>query len=214
MRRVVTFCAGLAVGLGSVSAVAQAGQFGNQGTLGISADRLFGIYITHSEYDRPAPAPDVEVDTTEVGLLWHGSGRITPYTIPRAAIDYFVIDHLSLGGTLAFASTNVHDSGRDLTGLLFGPRVGYALMFNDWAGMWPRGGFSYYSLDDDNGNDEDQLAFTAEFMFVLQPAEGVAILVGPTLDLGLTGEVDTGPIDRDLGMNAFGFVSAGLVGWW
>jgi hypothetical protein len=222
MRRLATAFLGLAVLATSASARAQAKEFGNRGTLSIGADRLFGFYFARQdiEYDYLPARPESHFDSTEIGLLWEGAHRLTPYTVPRAAVDYFVIDHLSIGGTIAFSSTSIDYDyppdayNRDQSGFLFGPRVGFGTMFNGWAGIWPRGGFTYYSFNGDGSLDCDQLAFTAEVMFVLQPAEGVAILIGPTLDYGLTGGIDVVSQPRaDLHQHAFGFLTVGLLGW-
>jgi hypothetical protein len=220
MRKVVTTLLGLAVASASGSALAAGGEFSSQGTVAFSADRLFGLYITHTDidYDPPFPAPygvSQEIDSTEIGLLWQGSQRLSPYSVPRVAVDGFVIDHLSLGGTVGFASTNMNGDidGADQSGFIFGPRVGFATMFNKWAGIWPRGGFTYYTFNGDNDLDYDQFALTAEVMFVLQPAEGFAFLVGPSFDFGLTGHIDAGPAGADLHQHSFGILTVGLMGW-
>jgi hypothetical protein len=226
MRKVVTTLLGLAVASASGSALAAGGEFSTKGTFAISADRLFGLYITHTDidYHSPVPTPLVheELDSTEFGLLWQGATALTPYSVPRASVDYFVIDHLSLGGSLGVATTSASrtvangpyraDAG-DQTGFLFGPRVGFATMFGKVAGIWPRGGLTYYTFSGNGALDSDQLALTAEVMFVLSPAEGVAILVGPTLDFGLTGNSHAGPYGADLHNHAFGIFTAGLMGW-
>jgi hypothetical protein len=222
MRKVVTTLLGLAIASASGSALAADGEFSSRGTVAFSADRLFGLYITRRDIDYNPPFPAAppfnvsqHVDSTEIGLLWQGSQRLTPFSVPRVAVDGFVIDHLSLGGTVGFASTNMNGdvANADQSGFLFGPRVGFSTMFNKWAGIWPRGGFTYYTFNGDNALDYDQFAFTAEVMFVLQPAEGFAFLVGPTFDYGLTGHIDAGPNGADLHEHAFGILTVGLMGW-
>jgi hypothetical protein len=131
--------------------------------------------------------------------------------VPRFAVDYFVIDSLSVGGTLAYVHTDEDDDqpndDDDWGTFLFSPRVGYAIPFAEIAGFWPRGGFTYVNHDD--GNDWDELALTIEAMFWLSPAEGVAFVLGPTLDIGITGEEDSG---TDIQNTVVG-VSVGLMGW-
>jgi hypothetical protein len=224
MRKVTTALLGLAIVSAGGRALAAGGEFSSRGTVAFGADRLFGLYVARRDLDLNAAPPlnpippyplTQHVDSTEIGLLWQGNQRLTPFTVPRIGVDYFVIDHLSLGGTVGFASTNMNGdvNGADQTGFLFGPRVGFATMFNKWAGIWPRGGITYYTFSGSNDLDYDQLAFTAECMFVLQPAEGFAFLVGPTFDYGLTGHMQAGPYGADLHEHAFGIFSVGLMGW-
>ena len=99
----------LALASSLTASVASAQDFSDRGTLAFSADRLFGLYLTHRELD-----PDADFDfedddeATEVGLLWQAEG-LTPFTIPRLSVDYFVIDHLSLGGSLGVTVADNND---------------------------------------------------------------------------------------------------------
>jgi hypothetical protein len=221
MHKTVAVALALCATFAATNAVAQ--TFADRGTLAFSADRLFGIYLTHAEVDpEPNSNFDMDRDGTEVGLLWQAAA-LTPYTVPRLSIDYFVIDHLSVGGTVAFASGSWDDGPADYnaSGLLFAPRVGGAWMFNDWVGIWPRGGLTYYGLNGGAsvgglGNDADawQLALTAEAALVLSPAEGFAFTVGPAFDLGLAGKWDPpGAGDNDFGMYSLGLLTAGVLGY-
>jgi hypothetical protein len=210
MRIPIAIALGAALSLASASGWAQ--EFGRQGTLAIAAERVFGLpYYEQVEVDYGPPPGEVQDEWTTIGLAW--GEQHTPYTRPRFAIDYFVIDGLSLGGSLAFASVS-HDrdpdgGDDDSHAFLFAPRVGYALPFGTVAGFWPRGGFTYAS--EGNGPDRSELALTAEAMFWIAPAEGVAFLVGPTFDFGLTGEEDGNP-DADLQRIVIG-IGIGLMGW-
>jgi hypothetical protein len=210
MRISIAVAFGVALSLASASGWAQ--PFGSQGTLAIAAERVFGLpYYEQTEVDDPRPPGEVQDEWTTVGLAW-GEDH-TPYTRPRFAIDYFIIDGLSLGGSLAFVSVSYDrdPDGGDGDGhaFLFAPRVGYALPFGTVAGFWPRGGFTYVSEGD--GADRSELALSAEAMFWIAPAEGIAFLVGPTFDLGVTGEEDRDP-DADLQRTVIG-IGVGLMGW-
>ncbi len=201
---------------GSVSAQ----QFADRGTLSFAGDRLFGLYRTHLEVDPDDDFGGVDVDGTEIGLLWQAN-HLTPYTVPRLSVDYFVIDHLSVGGSIGYSSGSWDDGDNDYDGssFLFAPRVGGAWMFNDWAGIWPRGGLSYYALTDGaaglGGNtDASVLALNVEAAFVLSPSEGFAFTVGPAFDLGLVGDWDPpGRADGDLNMYGIGFLTIGILGY-
>lgn len=190
-------------------------EFAEKKTLAFSADRLFGTYITRMEVDN-GPFDYLDSEGLEFGLLWQGPGR-TPYPVSRLGVDYFVIDHLSIGGTVAFFQADLDDDDDDSrTGFLFGPRVGGSWMFNDWAGIWPRGGLHYYSLNEDWGGGDasaTQLVFNAECVFVLAPADNWAFTVGPAFDIGITGEADFPGEDLDLTWHSFGLITAGITGY-
>ena len=215
MRRTISSCVALLVTLVSTAASA---DFAERGTFSISADRLFGVYLTQVHWD-PDGADSQDVDTTEIGLLWQG-GRALPYTRPRANIDYFVIDHLSIGGTIAYYNVAGDNDGLyadEGSSFLFGPRVGGAWMFNDWAGIWPRGGINYYSMAFGNDTKVWQLTFTAEAAFVLSPWENFAFTVGPAFDIGMAGKLDydgPGPdYDYPVHAHSFGLLSVGVMGY-
>jgi hypothetical protein len=206
MRNTIAVAAGLALTLTSAGAWAQ--EFGNSGTFAISAERVFGFFYEDIDWDPPGPGSGSDEYTT-FGFGW--GDPHTMYTVPRFAVDYFVIDSLSVGGTLAYYHSDRDDDNNnngddDWSGFLFAPRVGYAITIADMAGFWPRGGFTYVNHDDP---DYDELALTIEAMFWLSPAEGMAFVLGPTLDLGITGEADP---DTDINTTVIG-VSVGLMGW-
>jgi hypothetical protein len=136
-------------------------------------------------------------------LLGLGAGppSPSPYQIPRFAFDGFVIDHLSVGGSLAVWTFDPH-RGRSFSGVLLAPRVGYAFAFNDTFGFWPRGGFSFWSFDHD-----DEFALTLEAIFYASPVEHFAFTFGPTIDIGIAGDSD---FDRQ---HSIGIVTAGIMGW-
>jgi hypothetical protein len=104
---------------------------------------------------------------------------------------------------------------------LVSPRVGYAIPFSDMFAFWPRGGITYAAsrAEADNGDEisASVFALSVEAMFAITPVDHVAILLGPYLDIGLTGEAeeqDVGDpaIDRDIGYLSFG-ASAALGIW-
>jgi hypothetical protein len=93
---------GAAVAFGAGPAFAQA-TFGPQGTAAFSADRLFGFYSS-SEQIEVDGVGESETDYTTFGFAWQGPVHPTPHTVPRLAFDYFVIDGLSIGGSIAYWS--------------------------------------------------------------------------------------------------------------
>jgi hypothetical protein len=205
----------------SVAPSALAQEFGKQGDAVFAAERLFGFTSTSATLENPGPGDDVEFDGTNFSLGWRGSwGTSSPYEVPRLAFDYLVIDSLSVGGSLGFASISEDVDGGflgangDGTSFLFAPRVGYIFMFNDVIGIWPRGGFTYHSQNVDDSYDANGFGLNLEAMFPIIPTEHFGFLVGPTLDLDFTGSYDPdGPADDvDLTYTTIG-IQAGLFGW-
>ncbi|MBN2195598.1 MAG: hypothetical protein JW751_22450 [Polyangiaceae bacterium] len=194
---------------------AAAEDFGDRRTVVFSADRLFGLYLTHRQIDGDDNlAYEDGDDVTEVGFLMQEPG-LTPFTVPRLSVDYFLTDHLSIGGSIGFAHSDTEpDDADDATynSFFFGPRIGGAWMFADWAGIWPRWGVSYYSIDD-QGTDSTQFALNAEALFVLAPARGFAFTIGPVADIGLFGEYDP-PVrgEADLHLYDVG-LAVGMMGY-
>jgi hypothetical protein len=208
------------------SPAAFAQDFAKQGVFIVSADRLVGF--THSSQNVDPEGPGNTFDTAYDNFALLGQSEMTggftsPYSIPRVSFDYFVIDGLTIGGSLIFDTLSVNGDNNvgdyDATLFALAPRVGYAIMFSDAAGFWPRGGFTLYHLSEDvNNASETGFGFNLDFPFVFVPAEHTAILVGPALDLGLVGSghwdvgFGGGNTDYDRQIIDFG-IYAGLGIW-
>jgi hypothetical protein len=201
-------------------------RFGHAGGFAIGAERITGFTSTDTEADIEATGISEELDTETTSIAFLANDPATPFAIPRVGFDFFVIDGLSLGGFFGYMSSETEssfgnvdtDESNDL--ILFGARIGYAFMFSDVVGIWPRGGFSYLGVDIEN-EDGDQTEFSvfalsAEAMLVIAPVEHAAILLGPTMDFTVSGEGDvSGAVDADLEdvkVNTFG-LQAGVALW-
>ncbi len=175
---------------------------GEKGQLTFAAERLFGFQWVSSDVDGPGAPGDGS--STMIGFGWWYAQH-PPVNQPRLGVDYFVIDRLSIGGSLGFFSGNV-DGGLgpiDDAGFLFAPRVGYAIDLGSWASFWPRGGITYVNYPDDTYG----LGFSAEGAFALFPKPAWAVLLAPALDLMPMGELGN---DRDVSAFAFA-INAGLL---
>jgi hypothetical protein len=213
IRRISSVAVALSLSLSAAVAGAQAapGGFGSAGQFTIGAERMFGFVASSQTTTRETPLGEVDttVSRSQFALLGlNGNREISPYGHPRIGFDYFVIDRLSVGGNLIFRTssgeTEVEGGGVSTTGenpstttFVFGPRAGYAIMFNDMIGIWPRAGFTYYTHSEtqesptgDFEDDENGLALTLEGLFVIAPLPHVGFTVGPTFDIGLTGSFD------------------------
>jgi hypothetical protein len=212
MRTRLAIALGLTSVLAAPSVLAQEPGIGRAGTFAISAERLMGYSWSKTKTEGEVDPGDIDVDTensrTQFDFLARGTVE-NPFVAPRLAFDYFVIDGLSIGGAIAYYSTNEEtetdiegfadpfESETRSSGFLIAPRVGYLYMFSPMFGIWPRGGITYTSgsSEDENGDgpdDDDELeanAFdlTLEGMFVIAPVPHAGFTLGPTFDIPLAG---------------------------
>jgi hypothetical protein len=233
MHRYCSICAVAALLVSFASyAKAEAGPV-PKGTFTLSGERLTGVMHVSETVSNPAPVGDRTTSVTTVSLLGSGIGAVnafgTALGAPRVGFDGFIIDGLSLGGTLSFVSTSYNPDGPDndmtLSAFSIAPRVGYAYMFTNVVGIWPRGGLSYIhesiSPEDNNATSTSfhAFAFDVEAPLIITPVEHFSILVGPLFDVTFGGEqtattrnngvkVD---VSRDDSLTQFG-LAAGLMG--
>ncbi len=219
MQKLVSVVAVAAAVLWSEAASAQV--FGNKGDAAFGAERLMGVHSDHVFQDGAVPGdPGLDYDVTTFGLGWFGHAAATPFDLPRITFDYFIADHWSLGGALAYQTTDItlnDNRGGPGTGdgseFLFNPRVGYAHMFGRVVGIWPRAGLTYHSETANNDRNINGFALGLEAQFVFVPVQHFAILLGPSLDLDFTGRtkpVQTSEVDH--GYRSIG-LQVGLLGW-
>ncbi len=207
----------VACGATALAASAKAGALHgpiDQGTFALSAERLMGVFRANEKVANNASA-----GTTVFGLF--GNGASNAFQSPRVGLDGFIVDGLSLGGSLGIV--HIARENDSSTGILIAPRVGYAYMFSDVVGIWPRGGLSYWtaSTSPDNGPgsfSQHDFAFNLDVPLIIAPNQHFAITIGPILDVTFGGKQTTSPgngqPDRsdDHSLTGFG-LSAGVVGF-
>lgn len=179
-------------------------RFGKQGQFAVSAERLFGVVHSTQTATQADGTEDTE-NFTQVSLLSTQFGSFaTIYTTPRVGLDYFIIDGLTLGaafGVFSVSSTvsragNPDVDGPTVNGVIVAPRIGYAYMFTDVVGIWPRGGITYWAFGTkDNTGPPDEtsvhlLALTLEAPLVISPVPHAGFLVSPIFDIGLSGSTE------------------------
>lgn len=201
-----TLTLSLACGL-SALAVSWSGeahaQATGQGTLAVGIERVFGIVGTSTDRDGN------ERSNTHLSFLYDGAqfGADRAYDRPRVAVDYFIIDNLSLGGALGFYTISAEvedDDAGEGSGFLFSPRVGYMVGINERLGFWPRGGFTFVqdSVEGPGGGDvtDSASALSVEAPLYIGLAQSIAMHVALTIDLGIGGEeeADLGGINTNI----------------
>ncbi len=183
---------GLGLVLGTAGTAAAAERINEQGRFAVGAERLFGVAWTKETFK--GSGADTSESATSISFLTKQTNA-TGVTAPRVAFDYFVIDGLSLGAAIGYATISIRQStgsssmdGPTIGGWLLAPRVGYAYMFNDIVGLWPRAGITYTTLSaDQTGVSTDSVALSVEVPLVITPAPHAMILIAPTLDWGFAG---------------------------
>jgi hypothetical protein len=180
-----------------------------KGTFIVSAERLFGLSINRTT--TATNNGDVSVDHTGFGLLL--SSPTTVHMLPRMALDFTIIDGLTLGSGLGFFvgdretitnndSTVVSAQGPTTTAMVLAPRVGYALHVSSIVSFWIRAGITYYRTNSENDRTTGNLttvtsdrtsgiAFDIEPTFLFQPFEHLGFTAGIVADLPLTGDHTT-----------------------
>jgi Outer membrane protein beta-barrel domain len=153
--------------LPQVAANSPAGLFGGRGQLAISND--LGLLISNTSQS--------------------GGGSTTSIQL-RPALDYFVIDNLSVGAFIGLDYTHVPDSHQTIFDI--GPRVGYNVPLSDVFSVWGRVGLSYTNVNLGAGNGGSTssssltLNLSVPFLFHVQ---NFFFGFGPALDVDLTGDV-------------------------
>ena len=149
--------------------------------------------------------------SSQVSLFDHTLSDQTPgYPGARVALDYLFPSGLSVGGAIGYQSLDPNDDVDDDTikSWLLEPRVGYFASISGSFGVWPRGGFSYVSLDTGGDDTGSLTAISIEVPLVLNVGGNVCFVGMPYVDLGVggsNGQVDQKATELGLqfGMSAF-----------
>jgi len=190
------------VGLSAIAPGARAQELGREGNLVFGAERLFGLYFDHQSIDDGVIERDV--DGTLFGIGWQDPFSI--FGIPRLGVDYFIDEHLTVGGNFGVFTRSVEDF--DSTGILIAGRVGYALRLSNAIAFWPRASLTFATINADGNADNSIFSLSLEGMFSIAPSDGWSFLLGPVLELGFAGEQR----DADYSEILFG-IMIGLAGW-
>jgi hypothetical protein len=179
-----------------------------KGTVIISAERVFG-FSSSSEKISGAP----ETRQTQIGVLWSNPSSV--YQTARMAVDYLVIDNVTVGGALGIAHSTVDPStgaSDSTTNLLFAPRVGYLFGGTGVLSFWARLGPVFWRTASSGDVSRWGFAISVEPTLVISPYPHVGIYLGGTLDLGLAGQVTIGGQSENATMTNYG-INSGLVAW-
>jgi hypothetical protein len=151
-----------------VPANSPSGIFGGKGQLAILAEA--GVVFSHTTISG--------VDASSTTFVF------------RPAVDYFVIDHLSIG---AFTGVDyAKASGESKTTYGIGPRVGYDIPFTERFSLWPKAGLSFNSTtlktDTPSFSDTNSAIALNLFVPVMYHMNHYFVGLGPALDTDLSGD--------------------------
>jgi hypothetical protein len=185
-------------------------RFGSPGFI-ISAERLLPLLSYESN---KVTAPDGSTDThsqTSIALMNNGplGGPFgTLYNLPRLGFDWLPIENLTVGGatwfytqlsaTDTFTPANGASKSTDLPKVTYwgiAPRVGYIFPINHMLSAWPRIGVEYQnvtygSVNGSPSQSQSQFSLVADAMLVISPWNHFGFMVGPVVDVPITGKRD------------------------
>lgn len=211
-------------------------NLGEEAQLTFGVDRVMGVAFNRTKVE-PEGGGEIIVKSTNVYLFGNPGGSASDATtgasapnlfVPRLALDYFVMESLSVGGSFLYASSSGEidtDAGSadlaDTTTLGFAPRVGYCMAFDETFSIWPRLGITYFSSKTESDaatTTVSGLDLTLEGMVGISPFSNFAMLVGPYVDFGLSGtaenDPDTGPsTEADAKTTSYG-LSVSILGYY
>jgi hypothetical protein len=163
----------------SAALAQQVNTFATGGRVVVSGERLTGLFVNDTSIESDGnqtindfTATDNTIDSNSVTFSFLGSTEDAgPAGIPRLALDFFVVDMISIGGSFVYSSrSNEEDQSTtyeignatpdeqvktDTTTstLAFSPRVGFGKMFTDMVGIWARGGITYIKVKQEVESD-------------------------------------------------------------
>jgi hypothetical protein len=238
MRR-IPFAVAVAAASLTFAATASAQRtsgFGEKGTLSINASA--GSPILDVGAATPSrlgltPLLGLQFDNTQatVNNATTTDHSTAFYLVP--ALDYFVIDHLSIGGEIGFAhidssndvnvggtTRSTSNPGIDLFGLQ--ARVGYNIDITRQFSIWPRGGlgFRYVSNPDAAANTTaNEFFLNVDVPILWHPVDHFFIGVAPSFNVALSGTYSVKDTNTNVSTNTgFGrwslhVLNAVLGGW-
>jgi hypothetical protein len=204
--------------LSARSASAQeANGFGEKTQLIITADRLMPLFSyssqTVTETRNGATLRTSDSGTSAAFLLGSEPSLGSVHTIPRVALDFTVVHHLTLGGSIVLAfglgGTHEDDFGNNTTRkgdapkttvIGIAPRVGYVIPLASTFAFWPRAGFAFYSVSTKTSNfqgnnnieivttnNDSLLSLDLDPQFVWAPIPHFFFHFGPLVNVPLSG---------------------------
>jgi hypothetical protein len=185
---------GLGLGLAPRARADQPARFGRRHDVVVGAERILGVgHATQNAlYGETAEASSQNY----VSILGSTSAPGALYSVPRAAVDFFVVDGFSVGGSLGFGYTSITPANpinsmyrETRSRFVAAVRAGYAFPLSARAWVWPRLGATFVKATSplQGLGGAQYYAVTAELPVTFAVLPRLVIGLGPTLDLGIMG---------------------------
>jgi hypothetical protein len=184
---------------------------------------------------------DSDLSGTSVNVLGGSPvGSFNPFSVPFVAAHGVVGSGLTFGGGIGYQTDSQKDGllTKDVSALSVAPRVGYIVDLGSVVSIWIRVGVTYSSQTTERSSEcppntfctpqslkqtRSMFDLSLDPMFVFSPLPHLGLLLGPTIDVALSGTEDNGPIitttdpnspplgpERELRLSSFG-VAAGVA---
>jgi hypothetical protein len=173
-----------------------AAAFGDKGHFALGAERLFGyVHVTEDQANSSVAGAGTTTTTfNSISLLGSPIHNIASvFSFPRVGFDAFVGQSISVGGSLTYFHLSESGDLGSITasGFLIAPRLGFAARLGQSVWLWPRVGITYVSFSSEPGAGFSQsssvFAATVEAPVAVALGPQAILLIGPTVDLGLSG---------------------------
>lgn len=180
----------------SLAHAQQRPEFGEKGSLIISADRLLPFFaFSHESADLQTGGnvtkATATASQTSLSFFYGYTADANDlfYTVPRVGLDYTIVPNVTLGGDLVVfftlgsstggetdfsngTTTTTSTSAPKTTLFGFAPRGGYILGLSNMFSLWLRGGLSFYTVSqkttgNGNGNGNDVTTTNSNHQFSL-----------------------------------------------
>jgi hypothetical protein len=203
---------------GSMPSSSSDDNIGLEQQIVFGVERTMGLFFIKDKIEQSAAGvtQTVSTDTTTIALF--GNLGAVPVTIPRLALDYFVVDGFSVGASFIYwrtSGTSTLEAGGasseadspTLSTVVIHPRLGYSFIFDETLALWLRGGITWSSFNvttqvegtsatggrvtQDEENNASAFDLSFDVPLVISPIENFAILIGPFVDIGLSGTVES-----------------------
>lgn len=219
MKRIASAAVAIALCTLAVPALAQEAKFGEKGTLAIHAATGSPMLESTLAPIHLGATPTLGFSTTRFSspedcnptrCREETMSLTTFYVNPR--IHYFVIDNLSIGGEVLFATfsgeleeketragrttTTKSDLDGAPTGFGLLPMIGYNIALGSKVSLWPHGGIGFRTFNFDSANpdierDETWWFANLDLPFLLHIAEHFELGAGPGVTLTMSQKYST-----------------------
>lgn len=191
-------------------------------TLLIGIDRVVPLVRYTASHTKTV---DDEQTAKNVDLATAVLDSYTPQA-PRLSVDYRAPFGLTVGmaGSVGWQKTSTdtrslfpQPSGMTVVSYALAPRAGYYKSLTKGIAVWPRAGVTYVNTavlraNGVDGDDDYHFGFDVDAMCVFSPTPGFGLVLGPSLEVPLTGKTEVGGKRAEYSVLSVGLTGGLVVG--